>query len=161
MSFEQPPMPSPLSAEDRQILADGEVGAGQWGAGVLGSVVVGFGAGQAIQGRWHDTGWIYTLGEGLSLGAVMLALPVALSGDCGDCGSHTNSDRAGYLMIGGLLAYTGFHIWEIGDALIGPTEQNRRFAEVRARHPETYTVLPYVVPSATGNGGVAGLSLRF
>jgi hypothetical protein len=162
MSFEQP-VQSPMSAEDRQVLADGEIGQGQWGAGVLGSVVVGFGAGQAIQGRWHDTGWIYTLGESLSLGAVILALPAAFSGDCFDCGHRdtSTSDRAGYIMLGGLIAFAGFHIWEIGDALVGPSMHNQRFAEARARHPETYTVLPYVVPSASGNGGVAGLSLRF
>ena len=163
MSFEQP-VQNPMSAADQRILIEGEIGDGQWGAGVLGSVVVGFGAGQAIQGRWHDTGWIFTLGESVSLGAVMFALPVALSESCYDCGrphDTTNSDRAAYVMIGGLIAFAGFHIWEVGDALIGPSLHNQRFEDARRRHPETYSVLPYVVPSASGNGGVAGLSLRF
>jgi len=163
MSFEPSQPAPPMSQEERQILADGEISDGQWGGGVLASVALGFGTGQAVQGRWHDTGWIFTLGESASLVAMIVSMPAAF-GDCFDCGpSHQHDqDRAADVLIGSFIVFAGLHIWEIGDAAIGPSEHNQRYRAVRARHPETYTVMPYVVPTHSGgSGGVAGLTLRF
>ena len=161
MSFDHPAV-LPMSPEEREILAEGEISDGQWGGGVLASLAFGFGTGQAIQGRWHDTGWIFTLGESASLVAMVAAMPAAFS-ECYDCGpsAQRDQDRATEVLIGSLLVFAGLHIWEIGDAAVGPSLHNERFHEARARHPESYAVLPYVVPSASGTGGVAGLSLRF
>ena len=162
MSFE-PTRPAPLSQEDRLILDEGEISDGQWGGGVLASVALGFGTGQAVQGRWHDTGWIFTLGETVSIVAFVVALPSAFS-ECFDCGpSHQHDqDRAADVLIGSLIVFAGLHIWEVGDAAIGPSVHNQRYREVRARHPELYTVMPYVVPTLSGGGGgVAGLTVRF
>jgi hypothetical protein len=161
MSFDPQPRPV-LSAEDRQILEDGEVSGGQWGGGVVASVAFGFGIGQAVQGRWHDTGWIFTLGESLSIVAIIAELPATFS-DCFDCGtSHQrDQDRAADIMIGSLIVFAGLHIWEIGDAAIGPSEQNARYHAFRARHPEMYSVEPFAARASSGTGGVAGLTLRF
>jgi hypothetical protein len=160
MSYEQRTAP-PMSPEDREILAEGKIDDGQWGGGVAASVLLGFGVGQAIEGRWHDTGWIFTLGETVSLGAVIFSIPAAFS-DCYDCGpGHNNQEQAADIMIGGMLVFAGLRIWEVGDAGLGPSLHNERFENARARHPETYAVLPYVVPTLSGTGGVAGVSLRF
>ena len=64
-------------------------------------------------------------------------------------------------MIGGMLVFAGLRIWEVGDAALGPSLRNQRFDAVRARHPETYSVLPYVVPTLSGNGGIAGIAMSF
>jgi hypothetical protein len=161
MSFDQR-QPPPMSQEERQILDDGEISDGQWGGGVLASLAFGFGTGQAIQGRWHDTGWIFTLGESLSIVAIIAELPATFS-DCFDCGtSHQrDQDRAADIMIGSLIVFAGLHIWEIGDAAIGPSEQNARYHAFRARHPEMYSVEPFAARASSGTGGVAGLTLRF
>jgi hypothetical protein len=160
MSFERQMSP-PMSPEDRQILGEGEINDGQWAGGVAASVLLGFGTGQAIQGRWHDTGWIFTLGEAVSLGAVIFSIPAAFS-DCYDCGPGQNhQEQAADIMIGGMLVFAGLRLWEVGDAAIGPSLHNERFNDARARHPETYAVLPYVVPTLSGTGGVAGLALNF
>jgi len=161
MSFDQRPQPV-LSAEDRELLEAGEISDGQWGGGVLASVAFGFGTGQAIQGRWHDTGWIFTLGESLSFLAFVVELPTAFS-DCFDCGpSHQHDqDRAADIMIGSLIVFAGLHIWEIGDAAVGPSAHNARYREMRARHPELYMVQPFAARASNGTGGVAGLTLRF
>lgn len=162
LSFNPPPPPM-MSAEDRQILDDGEISDGQWGAGVLASVALGFGTGQAIEGRWHDTGWIFTLGEGASMVAMIASLPTAI-GECWDCSvaDQHRQDRAADVFIGSLIVFTGLHIWEIGDAAIAPSDHNQRYHAVRARHPEMATVMPYVVPTLSGGGGgFAGVAVRF
>jgi hypothetical protein len=160
MSYAQPVAP-PMSPDDREILAEGAIDDGQWAGGVAASVLLGFGIGQGIEGRWHDTGWIFTLGETVSLGAVIFSIPAAFS-DCYDCGpGHNNQERAADIMIGGMLVFAGLRIWEVGDAALGPSMHNDRFNQARARHPETYAVLPYVVPTLSGTGGIAGVSLHF
>jgi hypothetical protein len=160
MSYAQPMAPA-MSAEDREILQEGRVDDGQWAGGVAASVLLGFGVGQGIEGRWHDTGWIFTLGETVSLGAVIFSIPAAFS-DCYDCGpGHNDQQRAADIMIGGMLVFAGLRIWEVGDAALGPSLRNQRFDAMRARHPETYAVLPYVVPTLSGNGGIAGIAMSF
>jgi hypothetical protein len=161
-----PPAPiSPMTVEDADVLETGEIGAGRWAIGVGVSAYVGFGLGQTVQGRWRDTGWIFTVGESLSLTAFVITLPALFVGDCYDCGSRHNAstDRAATIAIGSLLAYAGFHVWEIADAAIAPVFHNRRYRAALARHPEAtrMAVMPFLVPSDRGNGGVAGLSLNF
>jgi hypothetical protein len=163
MSFDRPPPLPVLSAEDRQILEDGEVSDGQWIGGVAASIGLGFGIGQAIEGRWRDTGWIFTLGESASFVTMIVSLSAAI-GECWDCSAAEThrQDQAADVFFGSLIVFAGLHIWEIGDAAIAPAEHNERYHAMRARHPEMYSVMPYVVPSRSGSGGgFAGVSLRF
>lgn len=161
MSFDQT-RPPPLSQEDRQILDDGEVSDGQWGGGVLASVALGFGTGQAVQGRWHDTGWIFTLGETASIVTFVVTLPSAFNDGFADGPRSHAQDRAAEVMIGSLIVFAGLHVWEVADAAVGPSVHNQRYRAALARHPELSTVMPYVVPTLSGGGGgVAGVTLRF
>ena len=156
-----------MTAEDADVLETGEIGGGRWAIGVGVSAYIGFGLGQTVQGRWRDTGWIFTVGESVSLTAFVLTLPALFVGDCYDCSSahhhNTATDRAATIAIGSLIAYAGFHVWEIADAAIAPVFHNRRYHAALARHPEAtqMAVTPFLVPSDRGNGGVAGLSLSF
>ena len=167
MSFESEPevRAAPLSVEDADLLETGEIGAGKWTLGVGVATGVGFGLGQTVQGRWRDTGWIFTVGEAASLTMLMLTLPALTSENCYDCASyhHTDRDRAARIAIGSLIAWAGFRTWGVADALFGPAFHNRRYHAAAARHPELtqMAVVPFVVPSDRGNGGIAGLSFGF
>ncbi|MEO8840806.1 MAG: hypothetical protein ABI591_08495 [Kofleriaceae bacterium] len=165
MSFDPGPPQAPMSAEDADLLETGEIGPGKWLLGVGVATGMGFGMGQTVQGRWRETGWIFTVGESLSLTALVLTIPALFSGDCYDCSQreHSESNRAAYIAIGSLIAYAGFHVWEIGDALIAPVAFNHRYHAALARHPEAtqLAVTPFLVPSDRGSGGVAGVALRF
>jgi len=154
----------PLTAEEQELLARGEISDGQHLGGGLAAMFVGFGVGQAVQGRWSDTGWIFTLGEGLSFGAMMWGIGQAFE-ECGyydDC----RSDSGVGLVIAGALGYSVFRIWGAVDAFTGPASHNRRVRELRMRtghpgYPGYYSVLPYVTAPRDGDGAVGGLTLRF
>src|SRR5690349_5932967 len=55
--------PQQLTAEEYELLAEGEISEGAHYGGAALSFFFGLGAGQAVQGRWGETGWIFTLGE--------------------------------------------------------------------------------------------------
>src|SRR5207249_9637983 len=71
----------PLSPADQELLADGEISDGAHVGGGLLAIFFGFGVGQAVQGRFGETGWIFLLGEGASFTALLVGLGDALQ-DC-------------------------------------------------------------------------------
>lgn len=160
----QAPYPYPpvqLTPEEHQLLAEGEISLGQHAGGVAANWLLGFGIGQAIQGRWSDTGWMFTLGE-----AAGITLMVA--GAVRSCfGCEGNDDDGATLLIGGLIGYMAFHIWSIVDAATGPAGHNRKVRALKQRvglpMHASQRVLPYVAPAQAGGGGggTAGLMLRF
>ncbi|MEO8552877.1 MAG: hypothetical protein ABI678_23020 [Kofleriaceae bacterium] len=158
-----PALPSPQQAiptpEEREILAAGEIGTGAHLGGVVASVALGFGTGQAIQGRWSDTGWIFTFGEIASMAVMIKGMRDGGLGDCFEEPCHRN--RAGAeLAIGGLLAFAVFHTWEVADAIVVPSLHNDRYHHLLGRYGYPQLALkPYVAPH--GDGAVAGLSLQF
>lgn len=151
--------PLPLTADEQRLLALGEISSGQHLGGVALDWFVGFGLGQAVQGRWSDTGWMFALGEA----AGITALIVGFSQLCFDCeGTTRSNDRAGALMLSGLIAYGVTHVWSIVDAAIAPPEHNRKVRALRYRLglPLAARIVPFASP-APGAGGTAGLALRF
>ena len=74
------------------------------------SIIPGFGIGHAIQGRWLDKGWIFTLGEILSLGGLIVAGNMASSPD-----SLTNSLGSTGLATVSFISYLIFKQLEIND----------------------------------------------
>lgn len=148
-----------LSVEDQELLAQGEITDGQHVGGGLVALMFGFGVGQAVQGRWHETGWIFTLGETGSLVAMIYGFADGIDHCSGDvCGRATQGDVA--LVVGGLVAFSALHVWEVVDAFVMPPKHNRRVRELKARlGMPSYVLRPYVAPSATS--GVAGLSVSF
>ncbi len=153
-----------LSPEDNELLQRGDISDGEQVGGGLVAAFVGFGVGQAVQGRWTDTGWMYTLGESASLAALLWgALDVA---SCPVYTTCNNSSFGGGLLIGGVLAFAGFRVAGVIDAFVGPPRHNARLRELRQRlgipQPVEYGLAPYIAPSTSGAGGaVGGLSLRF
>jgi len=149
-----------LSPEDQELLAQGEISDGQHVGGGLVALMFGFGVGQAVQGRWHDTGWIFTVGESASLVAMFYGFIDGIS-KCAD-GCSNRDDRGDVaLVLGGAIAYTALHVWEVVDAFVMPPKHNQRVREIKARlGMPTYALKPYVAPTAT-SGGVAGVTLTF
>ena len=117
-----PQNPVELTPEERELLAEGEIdNVRHYGGGIV-AYAFGFGIGQAIQGRYTDTGYIFTIGEAGSAVAFIAGID-----PCVDEDSCT-------LLIVGAVSLIGFRIWEIADAFAGPegtTARYARFAEKR------------------------------
>jgi hypothetical protein len=130
------------------------------GGGAL-AFALGFGTGHMLQGRWVEQGWVFTVGEGASLAAVIIG--VRDFSDCFDRPGCDNS-RAGLLIAGGLIGMVGFHVWEVLDAFIVPANRNKRVRALRARlgyPPVPQSTSLYLVPPKDGSGAIGGLTLRF
>jgi hypothetical protein len=152
--------PAQLTPEEHELLLDGEISDGAHIGGGIASIFIGFGAGQAIQGRWSDTGWIFTLGESASI-ALLIAGAIRIADD--DIGDNDNDDEStgGTMLVGGLIGYFGFRIWDIVDAFGGPPEHNRKVRALKYRLgiPVRVGWKPYM--NSTRDATTAGLTLRF
>ncbi len=146
---------APLSREDYEVLAQGEISGGQIVGGALMSAWLGFGLGQAIEGRWSDTGWKFALGEA---GAVTLILAGAFR-DCGDGDCNPNET----MITIGVVGYVVLRGWQFIDVFTGASSHNNRVRELRIRtgQPSYSHVMPYVVPASRGSGATAGVTFAF
>lgn len=162
------PVTTTLTAEDHRLLLRGEISDGEYYGGAVTSVLFGFGMGQAVQGRWHDTGWIFTLGESVSAAVVVAGLARALGcfdGGSNDGGSDCDDRGAVNLMMAGAIGLTVFRVWELVDVFSVPPAHNRRVRSLRQRLGFAPTlrvsqVQPYLAPSVDG-GAMAGFAARF
>jgi hypothetical protein len=150
-----------ISAEEQKLLMQGEISDGAHAAGVVLNLLVGFGVGQAVQGRWGDTGWIFTLGESASFVALMYGFASVLSFSS----SENEQQRGGTALFAGLIGYLVFRTWSVADAAVAPGRHNRKVRELRMRMgmpmPLYGRLAPFVAPTRDSGGGVAGLTLRF
>lgn len=173
--YQQPqqPMRVQLTVDEQWLLQRGYISDGEHIGGGIASLFFGFGVGQAVQGRWGQKGYIFTVGELASMGAMiygMVELVTACNDNYGDpyvdstC-NRTQERRGGFLMVGGLVGISVFRIWEVVDAFTGPSEHNRQLHDLKMRlgMPDSYVqrVRPYVAPTGDGGGGVAGVAMRF
>jgi hypothetical protein len=157
-------VPVQLSADDQALLARGEITDGQKIGGVLLNVFLGFGAGQAVQGRYGETGWIFTLGEVASITSLIVGITENIDA-CPLFGeTPCDSNKGSGYIIAGLIGYVGFHVWSIVDAITGPNHHNQRVRELRMRlgipQPFYTRITPFVNKTHEGSS-VAGLSVRF
>jgi hypothetical protein len=164
-AYQPPPQPRmvQLTPDEQDLLEIGEISDVQWAGGGAAAMFIGFGVGQAVQGRWSDTGWMYALGESASFVALIVGAVESVGNDCGMC----DSNHGQALLVGGAIAFAGLRVGEVVDALVVPPRHNVRLYELRARlglpAQPGYVLAPYIAPSASGvgGGGVAGLSIRF
>lgn len=156
-----------LSAEDAELLESGEISDGEHIGGGIAAITIGLGVGQAIQGRWHETGWIFTVGELATITIATIGIgetfhDCPIFGDQSRCGSSNGPG----LFLGGMFGYAAVHIWGIVDAFAAPPAHNRRLHELRRRlgvpDPQpAYALTPYLLPTSDRGGGVAGIALSF
>lgn len=155
MEDQRPVVQLQLTAEQQTLLAAGEISMGKWFTGGVLSSFVGFGVGQAVQGRYRSRGWMFTVGDSV-------ALTVTLYAAARCCRPAGNKEE--YAVLGGLAALIGLRIWQTVDAWVVPPAHN---AKVRALRTQLQLAPPsygfYLAPpqNPDASGGVAGLSLRF
>lgn len=161
-----PPPQGGLTAEEQELLAEGEISDGAHIGGGFLSIFIGFGLGQAVQGRWSDTGWIFTLGE---IGSIALLIyGIEQETDCVFDDPSCDEDAGGASIAVGMIGLLVFRVWEVIDAFAGPARHNRRVRNLRMRMgypPNGYYyggVEPYVTPvGKDDDGAIAGIRLRF
>jgi hypothetical protein len=158
-------VPVQISAADAEILQKGEISDGAHIGGGLASVFLGFGIGQAVQGRYGETGWIFTVGEIASFTAMMVGVVQALDDCFGPDESCSDNNRGDGLIIGGLIGFVAFRVWEVVDAFGGPPKHNAKVRELRMKlgmpmPMYTQRVTPYI-NRTRDNGAAAGLVFRF
>lgn len=119
-----------LSEKDQEVLSIGHINDTKYiVGGILGTYPLGFGIGHVVQGRWSEQGWIFTAGEAASLGAALVG--IAGCAGRGISGSDDCTDGQSFLIVGGVLGYIGFRIWEIVDVWATPPSQNRKYKELK------------------------------
>ena len=164
---QQPVVQLQITGEQAELLAEGEISIGRWVTGGILAYAVGFGVGHTVQGRWRETGWIFTAGESASMVAILYGLTQMSGGRNGfDEDPYTNQrDRRGRnYALAGIVGLVGFRIWGIADAWIAPPLHNRKVRALKRQlglAPPVYGL--YLAPpqSSNASGGVAGLSLSF
>jgi hypothetical protein len=152
-----------LAPDDQHLLARGEITDGQWIGGGVASILVGFGVGQAVQGRWGERGWIFTLGDA-ALGTVAM---VSIGYTIGCSVSGTSCNTAIPVMYGSVLALAAFRVLEVADAFAVPPARNARLRRLRMElglpQVPSYALAPYLAPtrSLRGDTAVAGFQVSF
>ncbi len=121
-----------LSEEDKKILKTGEISTLRYvTGGILGTYPIGLGIGHAIQGRYDDMGYIFTLGEVVSAGVFIAGVLGCLTRPDTSEGSWKCSDLDSGLIITGGAAYFGFRIWEAIDVWSVPPMHNHKFRSLK------------------------------
>ena len=166
--YQRQVMPVQLTLDEQYLLQRGYISDGEHIGGGIVSVFFGWGIGQAVQGRWSEKGYIFTLGEGASLavliwGVVRLARAEDRCFDDPTC--RSSSDEGVGMVLAGMAGLTVFRVWEIYDAFAGPAEHNRklRALQMRLGMPVPIArVSPFLTsPKGDTGGAVAGVTLRF
>lgn len=166
-----PPQPAPygvahgrgsnyhlLTMEERQLLMNGEISLLQTlvGGGVAWSF--GFGLGHAVQGRYEEVGWKFTLGDGAAMAGLIIGISMAV-----DPHSRYPSETGERLLIASAISLGVLRIWQFVDTLTGPGAHNKK---VRAARTKAFGYSPpryglFVAPTTEGGGGIAGLRASF
>jgi hypothetical protein len=165
----RPPMQQgQLTLDERWLLRRGFISDGEHIAGGAVALVFGLGLGQAIQGRWSEMGWVFTLGESAAVLVMMYGVISIFGCEFSDLGSEQDRDCAdpgSAIAVAGLIGYGVFRVWGAIDAFAAPPAHNRRVRDLRSRLglpvPMYSGLTPYVAPLRHGDGGTAGVTLRF
>jgi hypothetical protein len=157
-----------LTTREADILERGPIDTGPYVAGgVLGTLLLPFGIGQAVQGRYSDTGWIFTVGE---VGSVVLIF--AGAGSTFYTYSATGGYTASYssinaLAIAGAIGLVGFRLAEIIDLWAGPPAHNRAYERAQQKQraalsvPRRVSFAPMAISPMGEAAPGASFTLRF
>ena len=134
--------------------------------GAFASMFLGFGIGHAIQGRWWDEGgWVFTLGEGVTVGVILSSL--LLTG--GIKGFEARSSKqvtvknihsawGEGLKWGGfisLLLFIPLRIWASIDSWVLPSH-------IKVAQESRFQIIPLVVSNHSNSNNLSlGLSMKY
>lgn len=135
-----------------------DINHGRYIGGGIASIFAPFGIGQAIQGRYKETGWIFTVADSASLavlttGAIVTAAHVANNTTCTGniCKTTAPLPAAGIsLYVIGAAALAGFRVWEIVDAWVTPPSEGRLASAPAKRANERLAFMPMIAPNYLG-----------
>jgi hypothetical protein len=149
--------PANLTDEEHELLAQGEIGEHARLGGTAVEAFFGLGLGQAVEGRWTETGWIFTTGE---LAATTL-IGVGLGEAFAECkpGDTCHAGRGKAMFVAGALAAAVFRTWGTVDAYVGPARHDERVRALRMRLATA--PMPYVTTLPGSGGTIAGFTLAF
>lgn len=164
----------PLTRAELELLDEGEISTGRHVGGVFAAAYVGFGLGHAIEGRWSERGWVFTVGEPLALALLFHGLQQSFVGACAaaddpsqylsapqhGCTSERTS-AAEWQIMGGLVGFLVLRTWEIVDSYTGVVDHNRKVRRLREMTGSQVHLAPYLAPTGDGAGGLAGVAARF
>jgi hypothetical protein len=134
-----------LSEEDLRILDDGPMGNWQYAIGGVVGLVPGFGLGHAIQGRWQEKGWIFSVGQVGSIaayygGAVSCFTGLIARGRCN-----------GLLLASGAFGFIFFKVWEVIDIWYGGHQKRLRYDQLHKKHfASKLSIAPLISPGGPG-----------
>lgn len=116
---------SPSYLEDRYSRGSGvkTISQGRYIGGGAASIFLGFGIGQAIQGRWSERGWIHATIQSITLAVSIGSLVftgVSLLEDANNDYFSGQSSVGFGLIIGAVIVGIGSRIWEIIDTWMLP-----------------------------------------
>ena len=123
---------SELSAHEREMILLGPIPEWKAALGTVLSIYPGFGIGHMVQNRWHNSNAvIFTIGETASAGLAMAPLLLygieLLTFNFDRIGEQPNMNA---LTIASLVTFSLFKIWEVVDAVAGPSDYNKRYREI-------------------------------
>lgn len=156
-----------LTAEEARLLERSDLSKPRYVVGGILESSYGFGIGHAVQGRWLEKGWVFTLGEVGAAAVVFYGfrelgqVPGCRKGELGiECGDPT---FAYSLIAGGFLTYAGFRIWGAIDAWATPMAEagRRRTLRTRLGLPPGTRMVPVITATPDATGPMAGFDLRF
>lgn len=148
------------SLEERRILEKGEISQGAYiGGGVVGTVL-GLGIGHAIQGRYGEKGWIFTVGEIATATLFSIGATNCITETFSSLGTSTSSCNDG-LMAVGLAGLAGFRVWELVDVWAAPASHNEEVRRLQQRRADAERSYAFYIAPNRNRDWTAGLRLRF
>ena len=115
-----------LTEQEYQTLAIGDLSRTRYAIGGVLGTYPGFGIGHTVQGRWRESGLIFTVGE---VGYIIV--PFAGLSKCVGDSFYGRGKCDSQLIDIGAVGYLGFKIWEIVDVWRGGIVHRRKFQELK------------------------------
>lgn len=120
-----------LSPAQKEILERGPIDKKSYYLGAGLGTGLGLGIGHAVQGRYGEIGWVFTVTEALSSVAFGIGLGSCATSLNYNTNTNTVSCNNAGLLYAGLFALIGFHVWEIIDVWTAPPKINKKYRRVK------------------------------
>lgn len=135
------------------------ISTGRYIGGGVASILVGFGVGHAIQGRYKEKGWIFTVAELVTIGGYFTSVTL-LVGDAIDI-AETGGDidvgavkTKGGMALAFLAVGIGVRVWEMVDAWILPSQY-------KVVKESSFQIAPLISWSDMSSDWNLGFSLKY